>query len=216
VTTGWACLRRGCHLDRAIAVSDDGFRTARHVRWDRPHAERLLPAQQPTYPSRTTGLSGLLPWTAASLDPGVVGVVGGGDGATLFPFMRAARSTDGGSTFTTVDVPETAGERAFGSGFVVLADGRLLALLDHWSDDAGRPSHRWHGLYASSGDDWSAYTPVRPDFTPEPSPAPRGFSPLVSLEADPAPGGVIWTRTWDGRLYVSTDGARTFQEAATR
>ena len=180
--------------------------------------ERLLPAeQQATYPSRATGLTGLLPWTADSLDPDVVGVAGGGDGATLFPFARIARSTDGGSTFAAVDVPATQGARAFGSGFVVLADGRLLALLDHWSDDRdGRPSDRWHGLYASTGGDWSAYAPVRPDFTPAPSPAPRGFSPLVSLEADPARGGVVWTRTWEGRLYVSTDGARTFKEAATR
>ncbi|WP_344150570.1 sialidase family protein [Nocardioides koreensis] len=219
VTTGWACVHPHCRHDRAIAVTDDGFVTARYVRWDRRHGERLLPGpgQESTYPARATGLTGLLPWPAASLDPGVVGVIGGGDGATLFPFMRTARSTDGGSTFTTVDVPASQGARAFGSGFVVLADGRLLALLDHWSDDrAGRPSDRWHGLYASAGRDWSAYTPVRPDFTPEPGPAPRGFSPLVSLEADPARGGVIWTRTWDGRLYVSTDGARTFEETATR
>jgi hypothetical protein len=219
VATGWACVARGCPHDRAIAVSDDGFRTARYLRWNGPHGQRLLPGQgqRPTYPSTATGLGHLIPWTATSLADGVVGVVGGGDGATLFPFSRTARSTDGGDTFTTVDVPLTHGARAYGSGFVVLAHGRLLALLDHWSDDrSGRPGPGHHGLWVSDGDDWATYATAEPRFRPALGTAPRGFSPLVSLAASVPHGGVIWVQTWEDRVYVSTDSARTFREVRSR
>ena len=219
VATGWACVAHRCRHDRAIAVSDDGFHTARYVRWNGPHEERLLrqQGQEPTYLSAATGLGHLMPWTATSLADGVVGVVGGGDGATLFPFERTARSTDGGDTFTTVDVPLSHGARAYGSGFVVLADGRLLALLDHWSDDrSGRPGPGHHGLWVSSGDDWSLYAPTESRFRPALGRAPRGFSPLVSLAASGQHGGVIWVQTWDDRVYASTDSARTFREVRSR
>ena len=197
-------------MDNAIAISDDGFESAEYRLWTKgwydPDAKTQAAADGPAVP-------GLLPWRAASLLPGVRGVVGGGDGATLFPFQEAARSTDGGSTWTRYEIPTVTDARAYTSGQVVLPDGRLLALLDAWSDDHGRPSAHFHGLYVSSGDDWSTYRPYRPTFTPSPTDRPRGFSPLVSLQAG---HGVAWSMTWDGELYVSTDGAETFRQVPTR
>ncbi|MGZ4448351.1 MAG: sialidase family protein [Nocardioides sp.] len=156
-------------------------------------------------------LPGLLRWRAASLAPGVVAVLGGADGATLFPFQRAARSRDGGRTFTAVEVPREGGVQSYAGGFLVLPDGRLLALLDHWSDDVGgHASPRHHGLYVSRGDDWSAYAPFAARFAPPLVPAPRGYSSLDSLTGSRRNGGVVVVGTWDRRTYVSTDGARTF------
>ena len=219
VVTGWACVERHCRRDRAIAVSQDGFRNVRQVRWTGRNEERLLQRRLllPGFPTRDTAMKGLMAQQLHSLAQGVIAVVGGGDGATLFPFERTGRSTDGGRTFTTVEVSSPASAQPYSSGGVVLPDGRLLVLLDHWSDDgAGQPSDRWHGLYLSAGDDWSSYAPQSAEFAPPLTPAPRGFSPLVALTGSPAHGGVVWVQTWDDRVYVSTDGAASFRRIRIR
>ncbi|WP_162799371.1 hypothetical protein [Nocardioides sp. 616] len=47
-----------------------------------------------------------------------------------------------------------------------------------------------------------------------------GRSPATTgsydLAASTAGGGVIWTVSWDDRVHVSTDGARTFTQIPAR
>jgi len=157
----------------------------------------------------------LMPMPLVSLASGVDAVAGGGDGATLFPFEQVARlwSPDDVSAYR---VEKRDGARGFASGSLVLSDGRVLALLADWSDDRGRPSGRHHGLWVSDGDDWASYTPLEPVFSP-PLPAPTaGTPPLRALAASVDPDPVIWVRTSDDRVYVSTDDAATFTELRIR
>ncbi|WP_101524310.1 hypothetical protein [Nocardioides houyundeii] len=71
------------------------------------------------YPDRPE-LAGLLQQRIPSLAPGVRAVVGGGDGATLFPFMAVARSVDDGRTWRRTDVRRFEGQMGYASGEVVL------------------------------------------------------------------------------------------------
>ncbi len=126
-------------------------------------------------------------------------------------------SRDGGSSWERFDVPRFDGEMAYTSGLVVTRGGRLLALLDHFSDDRpNRPSERHHGLWASAGTDWSTYDPLRSRMTPRPTPSPGGWPAIVSLGSSADPDPLIWVTTWDHRVYVSTDDAVTFREIAAR
>lgn len=206
-----AWWRVGNDDNGTITESDDGFATSRV----RPWTEAWYTATR--QPLDIPGLEGLMQQQTTSFAPDVRAVSGGSDGATLFPFEAMARSTDGGATWTTYDVPKVDGARAYSSGEVVLTDGRVLALLDQWSDDRkGRPSDRPHGLYVSAGDDWSHYVPFPATFLPALTPAPRGWPPVQSLQASAEDGGVIWMRSYDGLVYASTDGARTFREIRVR
>lgn len=207
VSSAWSLGNR-----RVVATSDDGFETVTYERW-RP---RSLVRSAPRTP-QIVGLEGLLTEEVHSLAPGVRAVVAGGDGATLFPFAKVARSTDGGGTWRTYDVSGVDRVTAYTSGQVVLPDGRMLVLLNQWSDDRnGHPSDRPHGPYVSAGDDWSHYAPTNPTFRPALSPTARGWPPTESIQASPGHGGVIWMTTHDGRVYASTDAARTFREIPVR
>jgi hypothetical protein len=162
-------------------------------------------------------LGNLLRSPAPSLRKGTFAVIGGGDGATLFPFERVARSIDDGASWRTVDVRRPGTVMPYVSGTVVTSDGRMLALIDNWSDDRlRRPSARPHGLHVSAAGDWSEYRPLVSTFTPAlTSPEPRS-SAVTTLGAAVEPSPVIWVTTWDDRLYVSTDDAASFREVATR
>ena len=152
-----------------------------------------------------------------ALRTGTLAVQWGGDGATLFPFERVSRSTDSGRTWSTVDVVRPDGVMPYTSGSVVLSDGRLVSLLDSWSDDGrGKPSDRPHGLYASNGSDWSSYRPMRSVFRPALHEAPKRQSPIDSLQASADPDPVIWVTTWDKLLYVSTDDGQSFRQVRAR
>jgi hypothetical protein len=195
----------------AIVESSDDFETTHHRPWT-----KAWYAAPPT-PLDVPGLEGLMQQPTTSFAPGVRAVSGGGDGATLFPFEAMARSTDGGASWTSYEVPKVDDERAYSSGEVVLPDGQVLALLTNWSDDRrNRPSDRHHGFYESHGDDWSHYSPVTPTFRPALPPTPRGWSPLTALQASATGGGVIWTTTDDERVYVSVDAGQTFRETRVR
>lgn len=214
VVAWWGCVEQACRGRRAVATSDDGFTTASYEPWSLRRWQAY--AGRPVL-SAVPALEGLLqqpvPSMTASGAEGTRVVVAGGDGATLLPFQAVARSTDHGGTWKTYDV-DLGDELGYQSGAVGLADGRILVLLDHFSDETlARPSGRWHGLWASDGTDWSGYSPYRPTFDPPLLAAPGGWSPLVALEARQ---DVAWVRTWDSRLYVSTDDARTFREIEAR
>lgn len=86
-----------------------------------------------------------------SAQPGTLALVEGGDGATLFPLGRVHRSTDGGETWETVDLPDD--ERAFLGAAGVDADGRLVVDVVEWSGDGGQ-----RGIHVSDGADWSTLT----------------------------------------------------------
>lgn len=216
VRAWWVLMHRGRSLG-AIVSSDDGMATAAFAR--ATYAAWAAHEPRPTPPSPAPGLGGLLPTDVVSLRPGTRAQQGGHDGATLDPFERVVRSVDGGP-WRRYDVPRTDEQQAYTSGQVVLPDGRLLVLLDHWSGD--RPRHAspvWHGLWVSDGDDWSSYAPWHPVIAPTPAAGRQPWGPLTGLGAAPAPPrsgrGVVWVTTVD-RLYVSTDGARTFRETPAR
>jgi hypothetical protein len=217
VNAYWICSHIRCGNQQVIASSADGFATADYVHLTRrTYAERMLPPRPLRVP-RLRELRHLITSPVTSLRRGLLAVVAGGDGATLLPFQRVVRSTDAGATWRTFDIALTAGQRAYTSGQVVTSDGRLVALLDHWSGDrAGRPADRVHGLHASADTDWSSYHPLRARFDPPLVGAPRGFPSLVTFQASAAPDPVIWATTWDSRLYVSTDDAASFSEVPAR
>ncbi|MBU1801210.1 MAG: hypothetical protein KKA97_03010 [Actinobacteria bacterium] len=165
-----------------------------------------------TWQRHPSALDGLLLSPVDALLHHVLAVMGGGDGATLFPFQSFERSLDGGSTWTSGDFPDFDGERAYSGGGVVLSDGRLLTVLGHFSDDRPRrPAGRPHGLYASDGSDWTRMTPHAATFDP-PLPEAGGYSPIETVSASASPDPVVWVETVDDVVYVSTDDATTFTE----
>lgn len=208
VTSAWKLDRR-----RMILHSDDGFESAHAVRWTPRTAEKWLPSGTRWQRPGLVGLDGLQTWAAPEIGREGVAVLGGGDGATLFPFEKVARFD--GRRWTAYDVETVTGQQAYTNGGVVLPDGRLLLLLDHWSGDRPRmPVAVWHGLWISTGDDWTQYRPWRPRFRPVLT-QPEWGSPLVSLGGSAGPHGVLWVRTWDDRAYASEDG-KTFEEITIR
>lgn len=214
VAAWWGCVQHGCQGRRAITTSSDGFATAAYEKWSRPSWEKLSPL--PARPS-VPALEGLAQDSAWSVEDGAEGVqvvIAGGDGATLKPFQKVARSTDHGETWGVYDVAPIDGELAYHYGGVGLADGRLVVLLDHFTDDGYEaPADRPHGLWISDGFDWTTYAPHRAMFSPALTPNPAGWSDVVDLDVA---AGVITVRTWDSRLYVSTDDAVTFREIPAR
>ncbi|WP_121254316.1 sialidase family protein [Nocardioides ferulae] len=187
------CLRSSARPARVVVTDDDGRTFER--------ADLTLPR-------------GLLSQPVTSLARDTLAIVSGGDGATLFPFQQVSRSTDGGATWTTSPLPLFDGERAYTAGQVVLPDGRLLALLTHFSDDrAGSPSGRPHGLYVSEGADWSRFRPLGQQ--PGPAPAAGEWSPLDALGAAVHPRPVVWMQLGSDRLLV-TDGGLGFEELPLR
>jgi hypothetical protein len=182
--------------DGAFTRTDDGGRTWQAVAY--PFADRLMPGP------------------LVSLATGVDAVVGGGDGATLMPFEQVARLSSG-DDLGVYRVEHPDGVMGYSSGSVLLSDGRILTLLADWSDDTLKSSsRRHHGLWVSDGEDWAAYGPTEPEFSPPLVAHPHGESPLTSLSASVDPDPVIWVQTWDLRVYVSTDDAATFSEIPIR
>jgi hypothetical protein len=213
----WWVLQRGGRTFGAIVTGTGRMTSASYA----PASYRAwTEGEPPAAPSPVPGMGDLLPEDVVTLSDRTRAQVSGHDGATLLPFERVARSVDGGP-WERFDVPRTRGRMGYTAGQVVLPDGRLLVLLDAWSDDRpGRPSPVWHGLWVSDGADWAAYRPWRPSFRPAlPASGRRPWGPLDSLGAAigarQTSGPVVWV-TAGNRLYVSTDGARTFREVPAR
>jgi hypothetical protein len=216
VVASWIVERPGRRAKRILVTSDDGFRTATYEKYTQKRFFARIPF--PDHPEPDPPSDGLLVSPTTSLVPGTAARVLGGDGATLFPFERTARSTDGGRTWTTFDVDEVDGQRAYVTGSVVLADGRQLVNLTNWSGDRRhRPSKVHHGLWISDGDDWGSFAPYEPPFDPPIDKKPQEWPAYSSLEATVSPSGsVIWTSLPDGQLYVSTDDGVTFTRIPAR
>jgi hypothetical protein len=216
VVADWVVERPGRRAKRVLATSDDGFRTATYERYTTKAFYAQIPFEVHDEPGPDP--QGQLAGPATSLRQGTLGYVLGGDGATLLPFDRTARSTDDGRTWKTFEVPQVDGEQGYVTGQVVLADGRLLVCLNNWSSDrANRPSRIHHGLWVSAGDDWATFTPYEPPFLPTIDASAQKWPGYSSLEATMSPSGpVIWMSTAEGLLYVSTDDATTFTQIHAR
>ena len=118
----------------------------------------------------------LLPKLATSVDDTHV-VVGGGDGATLFPFSEIRRLDRGDSWTVTEPVTDP---MAYIGHAAVLPDGRFLVVVQAWGDDGrldrplkGTPP----GIYVSDGEDWTTYTRVG---SGAPFATPGRLEPMVS------------------------------------
>lgn len=218
VITSWSL--DGAKARGAIATSEDGFATATYEEWNDRTATVAFPeVAEPRQGPPNDDFSLLQP--VPSLDPGVSeGVsayVMGGDGSTYLSFERVARSTDAGESWDLFDVPPVDDALPYIARAVALEDGRLLALVPGWSNDTRRPGPNHHGLWVSDGDDWGSYAPVEPTYSPALSPQPKGFASVESLGGSRTnAGGVVWSTTWDGKLYASTDDGATFSEVAVR
>jgi hypothetical protein len=219
VVSWWRLHLDGGRTRQAIATSDDGFATATYERWtlkgfygpSRTH-------ERPEPPTADHLLAWPLPSLVESPSEGTMAYALGGDGATLFPFERTSRSTDGGETWTTYDVERVDGETGYLNGGVVLGDGRMLVLLGSWSGDRRRhTSGVHHGLWVSAGDDWGSFTPWEPAYSPPLEPTAEGWHPASSLEASAWSGrDVNWSVTSSGLLYVSTADGQTFTAIPAR
>jgi hypothetical protein len=216
VVANWIVERPGRRAKRILVTSEDGFRTASYERYTRNGFFAQIPFAE--HPEPDPPSDGLLVSPVTSLLPGTAARVLGGDGATLFPFQRTARSIDGGRTWTMFEVDEVDDERGYVTGGVVLADGRQLVNLTNWSGDRrNRPSKVHHGLWISDGGDWGSFAPYEPPFDPPIEQKPQEWPAYSSLDATTSPAGsVIWTSSAEGLLYVSTDDAKTFTAIPAR
>jgi hypothetical protein len=106
-------------------------------------------------------LAETFPSPVPSAVPGLHAVLGGADGATLFPFITATRGLSEDSSWATFAQPDE--PRAYLGLSAVLADGRLMVDVVDWSDArTGEPGSKPRGLYVSVGDDWSRIEPLAP------------------------------------------------------
>lgn len=164
--------------------------------------------------TESVGASDALLQSFVTSTPDLHVLVGGGDGATLFPFgeIRWIHDEDGWSVTTVPDGP-----RAYVGATAVLPDGRFLADVEAWSDTRraargvrGTPP----GLHVSDGSDWTSYSRLG---LGQPFTQPRLNVPDVRHVA------VAGTRTTlgaigpDGRSWwVSTDLGATWTEQRVR
>lgn len=121
---------RATTLDRMYAWSDDGGAS-----WQRVAG----------------GTDGTKLQLMADSAPDVHVLIGGSDGATLFPFDEVRRLEDLDSWSVA---RQPGAERAYLGNAAVLSDGRLLLDVEDWSDR--RPG----GLFVSQGRDWVSFERV--------------------------------------------------------
>lgn len=182
---GISCDHYGCDPSVLVRGSGDD-RTYEVGAWEDLRKALRTNAPQPDNPFG----AGRLAQPVVSLRPGVEALIGGSDGATLLPFELVSRNGGAPQRITEPRGTQTAGA-------VVLADGRLVALL---TSEPGR-----YALWVSDGDDWTTYVPYD-----------VGPGRLTSLGASAVPDPVVWLQTWDYDVFVSTDDAATFSALPIR
>ena len=138
-------------------------------------------------------------------------VIGGGDGATLFPLAALYRGTRDGASWQVV---ERGKPTAYGRGVAVLPDRRLMVEIEAWSDQrAGAPAPRPVGLYLSDGGDWADLSPMT---------VPGDMPPLAMIGQSVRPGEVTTYLAADddadtpGTVYAVQDGGETWTTIAMR
>jgi hypothetical protein len=155
-----------------------------------------------------------------SAAPGTVAVLGGSDGATLFPFQSAERGTVGGVSWRSF--PQGTPPSAFVDGGVVLPDGRLLLRLEQ-VEETFRPgfgSEPRMGLYVSDGEDWSGFSRLDPPdgvsgLAPKDLPWLRGADlTLAGMSVAPGRATVYVTEHGGNRVFAVADGRSWFEVRA--
>jgi len=174
--------------DLGVQVSRDGGAT-----WSEPVGLEWDSASGPIFQ--------LVP----SADPDTIAVLEGSDGATLFPFIAAHRIGESDERIAQDSSP-----RAYVSGSVVLADGRLLVHLDGWSD-GDRPT----GYYLSEPGDWSSFTYLD---GPPGTDGGRGEGYPYDLQVTDGRVTIVAAGDPAGEVpaWLSTDGGESWDEFAAR
>jgi hypothetical protein len=170
-------------------------------------------------PGSETSLFGLTP----SGDPGTTAVIGGADGATLFPFIDVNRLDRASGTWQ--QTLQGADPRAYVGPQAVLPDGRLLVNVQAWSDATFKqPGARPNGVYTSDGADWSTLVRLEPGEDSGLAAAEReqvlaGQPGVVGMSV--APGDVtLYVADGGGggssAVYAVTDSGRRWERVAVR
>lgn len=170
-------------------------------------------------PGEATSLFGLTP----SGDPGTTAVIGGADGATLFPFVDVSRLDRASGAWQQTLQPRD--PRAYVGSQAVLPDGRLLVDVQVWSDATlEKPGARTNGVYTSDGRDWSTLVRLEPGEDSGLSPAERrqvltGRLGVVGMSV--APGDVtVYVADGGGggssAVYAVTDSGRRWGRVPVR
>ena len=170
-------------------------------------------------PGNVTSLFGLTP----SGDPGTTAVIGGADGATLFPFVDVSRLDRASGAWRQTLQPGA--PRAYVGPQAVLPDGRLLVNVQAWSDATFKnPGARPNGVYASDGADWSTLVRLEPGEDSGLTPAEReralaGQPGVVGMSVEP---GDVTVYVADGggggssAVYAVTDSGSSWERVAVR
>jgi hypothetical protein len=168
-------------------------------------------------PGEETSMFGLTP----SGDPGTAAVIGGADGATLFPFIDVSRLDRRSGTWQQVLQPRD--PRAYIGPQAVLPDGRLLVNVQVWSDATfKKPGARPAGVYTSDGADWSTLQRLEPGENSGLAPVEReralaGHPGVVGLSVEPGEVTVYVANGGGSSLvYAITDSGSRWDRVAVR
>ena len=196
-------VRTGAGPASVFVWSDDGGET-----W----SEHDLPGEE-------TSMFGLTP----SGDPGTAAVIGGADGATLFPFIDVSRLDRASGTWQQTLQPRD--PLAYIGPQAVLPDGRLLVNVQAWSDATfKKPGARPTGVYTSDGADWSTMVRLEPGDESGLAPGEReqvlaGQPGVVGMTVVPGDVTVYVAAGGGGgssAVYAVTDSGRRWERVAVR
>ena len=141
-------------------------------------------------------------------------LVGGSDGATLFPFSQIRRLEGDGDWSVVVPVDDP---MAYVGPTAVLPDGRFVASIQYWSDNglaSEQPKGTPPGIHVSVGDHWSTYERVE---SGAPFRRPRPFQPMVT-DIDVTAEGTLVTAIGPDQTTAWTSGdlGATWREMRVR
>ena len=156
-------------------------------------------------------LGGDLPELVPSASDHVQAVLVGGDGATLFPWLKVLETADGAAWRS---YPGPHDPTAYVDSPVVQPDGRLLINVETWSDQrAGAPAPRRVGMYVGHLRSAPSAVAMGAPFDRSPN-----RSILSILDVVVAPHSVTvygQTPEWTG-VFGSSDGGATWHRVRAR